>query len=144
MLHELDPNLLDFTAPIVGRMYAGTLAQHECVVDYDDYLYFSKWLWVPKIDRRRSVTKIYFKRAISTYEQGADGRVERASAYSLYLHVEILKRHRGAPPAGRPLCDHLDGDSLNNRLDNLRWASFSENSRNLFGKAHTHRELAGW
>lgn len=122
-MHELDPNTLDLAPILDGRMYAGTLAQFECVVDYDDYLYFSQWLWVPKIDRKPNTTLIYFRRAVSTYAGG-----ERTGAYSVYLHIEILKRKAGYIEG--KICDHIDRNTLNNRRDNLRWATHAQNNFN--------------
>ncbi len=33
-------------------------------------------------------------------------------------------------PSGKHQCDHVDRDKSNNRLDNLRWVTASDNSRN--------------
>lgn len=47
--HPLDPNLLDFSEPQL-HMYAGEYADFECLVDEEDYHYFTKWMWQPKVD----------------------------------------------------------------------------------------------
>jgi hypothetical protein len=57
-----------------------------------------------------------------------------------YVHVELnkkqLKVHRLVAlnfldnPDNKPLVDHIDGDLQNNRLENLRFATSTENNRN--------------
>lgn len=36
----------------------------------------------------------------------------------------------GEPPEPNSVVDHIDGDTLNNKPENLRWASYSENTTN--------------
>lgn len=45
------------------------------------------------------------------------------------VHRLVLEAFCGAAPPDRPLCAHGDGDRKNNRIENLRWASHSENAR---------------
>jgi hypothetical protein len=54
---------------------------------------------------------------------------------TFYLHVEIHKRTGVPPPsAAHIIVDHRDGDSFNCRRSNLRWATYSMNSMNTFGR----------
>lgn len=61
-----------------------------------------------------------------------------------YMHVRLInpdggytlkKVHRLVAetflpnPEGKPIIDHIDGDKTRNSLDNLRWFTYSENSR---------------
>lgn len=46
-----------------------------------------------------------------------------------YAHRVIWELHHGAISQGRCI-DHIDGDGLNNRLENLRLVTLSDNQRN--------------
>lgn len=52
------------------------------------------------------------------------GKIIRKFVHRLVAEVFI------ANPEGKPMVDHIDGDYHNNRLDNLRWATRSENMLN--------------
>lgn len=68
------------------------------------------------------------------------------SGEARYIHDLVLRAFRGPRPAEME-CRHLDGDSLNNRLDNLAWGTISENrldqvrhgTHRHAGKTHCHR-----
>jgi hypothetical protein len=50
---------------------------------------------------------------------------------TIYLHKEIMKRHYGDPPPGH-VVDHKDGDGLDDRKENLRYATRSVNTKNTY------------
>jgi hypothetical protein len=109
------------------RIYLDDRAERYAVVDDDDYQYFVRWRWAPKFSKGR-LRKCYAYRTKTERSQGS----KRTS--SLYLHVEILKRSGVARPSAYHIIgDHRDGDSLNCRKANLRWATSSQNRRNRFG-----------
>lgn len=43
------------------------------------------------------------------------------------VHRLVCHAFNGPPPEGKPMVAHGDGTRDNNSLDNLRWASYSEN-----------------
>lgn len=95
-----------------------------CLVDHEDYEHFHKWTWGCTYNSTKQ--KIYATR--STRLQGRSGPQVR-----LYLHKEILARL--APEThprkeGQIIGDHINGNSLDNRRANLRWATPSENALN--------------
>lgn len=93
-----------------------------CVVDDEDHAWATQWLWAPHPNSTGN--KFY---ATRTGREG--GKKPR-----IYMHKEILLRACGAPPSPRHVIgDHLDGNSLNNRRSNLRWATPSENNKNRYG-----------
>ena len=133
-LDPLDPNLLDLDWQF--RMYAGENADVACLVDEEDYCYFTQWLWVTKPSAGGK--KLYFRRAVNRYDLTG----QREGADTLYLHIEICRRAHGEMPTKRRcIVDHFDGDSLNNCRANLRWATSRENNRNRFGAYYRQRSL---
>jgi len=50
-------------------------------------------------------------------------------ATSFYVHRAVLIAFSGEPSPEKPCVGHRDGNPSNNRLDNLRWVSYAENSQ---------------
>lgn len=66
-----------------------------------------------------------------------------------YVHRLVLAAFVGPAPKGHQ-CAHLDGDKRNNRLDNLCWATISENAEHrrehgtmILGENHANAKLNG-
>tara|TARA_R110002020_G_scaffold173645_1_gene364560 strand:+ start:2822 stop:3256 length:435 start_codon:yes stop_codon:yes gene_type:complete len=52
--------------------------------------------------------------------------------YNFYIH-RLLALQFIDNPNNLPCVDHIDRDTQNNSLDNLRWVTYSQNSRNKTG-----------
>lgn len=112
------------------RIWLDDRAQLYAVVDEDDWHYFSQWLWCPKISR--GGWKVYARRNI--------GRADWSQ--SVYLHIEILKLKAPEPPTPlHTLADHINGDSLMCRRENLQWATPSMNRRSAIIRPNRQRAL---
>lgn len=91
-------------------------------------------------------SQIFLKHYLTITKKG-QGNVKEAKYYSVGLQKE--KKHIGCyihrllalqfipNPLGLPQVDHLDIDSLNNCLDNLRWANRRTNMNNRNVKSNT-------
>ena len=91
----------------------------KVLIGADDMAWAQKWLWSANWNRDRM--HLYIRRGSSV-----NGRKRH-----LYLHKEIMKRQQPVPPdAHHTIADHIDGDTLNCRRDNLRWATPRMNTMN--------------
>ena len=131
--HPLDPNFIDF-GPWEHRVYGNKHLSEWALVDEEDYQWATHWCWCPKRDKRG---KVYYRRSISTYDLTG----QRTGAQSFYLHIEIMKRIMPQPSAKLCIVDHWNGNSLDNRRCNLRWATHSQNSYNVHGSAYRQGKL---
>ena len=53
----------------------------------------------------------------------------------VYLHVEIMRR-KMAMPKGMPITDHINGNTLDCRRNNLRWTTPKINANNRWHKSY--------
>jgi hypothetical protein len=114
------------TPPHEHRIYGDDQLNQWAVVDDHDYSWAVTWRWcINKPHPRRNGKKLYL------YRNQSNGR---RYAPTLYLHVEIMKRTGVEPPSPlHRLVDHRDGNSLNCRRSNLRWATPVMNRANING-----------
>lgn len=92
-----------------------------CIVSHEDYDWAIEWLW--SFVQNSTKKKHYAIR--DTWENG--------KRKTVYMHKAILSRCSEPPSALHCIGDHLNGDSLDNRRTNLRWATPCENGRNRYG-----------
>lgn len=118
--HCLDPNLLDFSQNHDHYIYADDYGNVAARVDAEDYRYFSQWRWAVKYDKRGR--KAYLYRTLTERTLGLKS--------SLYLHVAIKERADPYRPPGHTIVDHLNGETLECRKFNLKYATPSMNAKN--------------
>jgi len=126
-------------APAYGAP-AICLSDRVCVqalVDEEDHAWARKWLWSYTYSSGSRVAakvwlhggrvkeKLYARRTVSI----------AGSNRNIFLHREIAIRAYGPAPSPAHVSDHINGDSLDCRRENLRWATLSQNARNLYGSA---------
>ena len=130
-----DPN--NWVFPIHEcRIYGDNLAQIYSVVDEIDYEWCIQWLWSVKFSRRGK--KFYLRRNM----QSGSGRIARIR-HTRFLHTEVMLRTGIPQPSPLHfLVDHRDGDGMNCRRSNLRWATESMNSKNING-CYAHDVVEG-
>lgn len=75
---------------------------------------------------------IYARRSVPIEGFTPSGRPRYGNEF---LHVEIMKRIQPRPIWG-DVCDHLDGNTLNNKRLNLRWATKIMNNQNRRGSKY--------
>lgn len=84
------------------------------LVDPEDYEYLLAWTWGLQRDNRG---KLYARRYILKS--------------NLYLHRVIMRRVEPSPSPKHIYVDHINNNGLDNRRKNLRWATPSENAKNI-------------
>lgn len=97
------------------------------LVSEEDHRWAMQWRWSFKWAAGAKANKggcIYAYRQIRIA-----GRKE-----TLWLHREVTWRAYGKPPSERHMADHWNGDTLDCRRGNLRWATPSENAKNRLGQ----------
>jgi HNH endonuclease len=116
-----DPRIALAPLPYV-RIWLDNFAGHFGLVSEEDYAWITRKQWSFHIDQRG---KAYVRRCT-----GADSAGRRTA---IYLHREVMRRISSPPTGQHTMVDHINGHGLDNRRDNLRWVTPSENAKNLHG-----------
>lgn len=123
---------MDFLLTECEVPYLPLYIQHDgepiaVIVDKEDYAWAVRHKWQAKPSRKRANGKL------KLYACRASVR-EKGRRRSIYLHKEICHRAHGPPPSpAHKVADHKFSDTLDCRRASLRWATLSENRRNIEG-----------
>lgn len=119
------------------RIYGDDNAFLWAVVDEVDYQFCLQWLWSPKWSKRGK--KVYLRRNV---QEGV--RAVRTQK-TLYLHQAVMFRTGKLPPTpNHVIVDHRNGDGLDCRRANLRYATHSMNCKNINGQCGYDLEEIAW
>jgi hypothetical protein len=124
MTDPLDPRTWPIAEP-PRRLYLDDTGELFATLDQVDYDWAIQWLWFATPN---STAKKFY----ATRNTRIAGSLRKQ--IKLYLHKEILIRTgRPRPTPHHTISDHEDGDSLNCRRNNLRWATPKMNRENRGG-----------
>lgn len=127
----LDPrNWSDLDEP--RQLWLDVDAGVFCLLDPIDYDWAIQWRW--GITQSKGCDKLYATRSA----RQPDGKVVK-----LYLHKEVLRRVAPQISPAHRIADHLDGNSLNDRRGNFRWATPQMNRANWHGEILSQGNLFG-
>jgi hypothetical protein len=111
----------------------GARAQYETQVSPEDYDFLLSFKWTFARSHKFGEL-IYARRSV---REGSYNR-------TILMHRVVLERMGIERPTKRHTADHWDGDSLNNRRDNLRWATPAEQMQNRRGIRSKPVEKPWW
>jgi len=99
------------------------------ICKWDDLFYYDAGFLYWKIKRRG----LQHHRPVGSLNKGYKWVKSDLVAKQVPVHRVVYELHNGPIPDGMVI-DHINGDTLDNRIENLRLATRSQNSMNAAGK----------
>jgi hypothetical protein len=121
-----DPNNWPCRLPHRALYLSDSEPSRYCILDNEDWEWANRTKWFMS-NPNCKLRKHY---AVHTFHWAVDGMRKKGLRY---LHKEVLLRVCKPPSRFHQVGDHINGDSLDNRRCNLRWATFTENATNRNG-----------
>lgn len=128
--NDFDPNTWEIEYE--HRIYGDDYANEYAIVDQIDYQFLVQWRWKFKESKSHKGT-IKPKRYLARTSH--EGTRESRKCSTIFLHTVVMGRTGIPKPIinKRLIVDHKDGDELNCRRNNLRYATLQFNRINRFG-----------
>lgn len=125
------------------RIYADDYENEYALVDQIDYQYLIQWRWKLHYSRQHKGTrkrKVYLARVLHEvlgpdYKDEQGSRKRQRCSHTIFLHNVVMERTGIPRPISnqRIITDHANGNGLDCRRTNLRYATISFNNKNIFG-----------
>lgn len=141
-LDPFDPRGWDEAEPAVCYLHLSDRVDLYAIVDPEDYAWARLHRWCHTYGSGEMVEVAEGVTAIARPDHIYARRC--VGGETLYLHREVLIRRDGLPVSRsriRMVGDHLNGLTLDCRRRNLRWATPSQNARNIAGSKTRARFL---
>lgn len=98
---------------------------YSCMVDDEDYEYLSQFKW-------------YAKKSRNLHYAARSNKKDKSKPITIWMHRDILNLH-----GSEYVCDHIDGNSLDNRKSNLRKCTSSQNRLNCPARKDSSTGIKG-
>lgn len=118
-MDDFDPNTIEvLTTRTITLEWTGDLFAVVDAIDYDMLMRFNTWCLKP-------CNLTWYAR---THKQ------ENGHRYPIFMHRVVMLASGVKPPSKfHTIVDHINGCGLDNRRENLRWATPSINCKNRYG-----------
>lgn len=140
-LDPFDPRTWCDPAPSPCYLQLSDRVDIYVILDPEDYAWARAYRWCHTYGSGKMISVAEGVSAIARPDHIYARRC--VGGQTLWLHREILSLRDGLPRSARAVGDHKNGKTLDCRRVNLRWATPSQNARNITGSRTRARFLRG-